>query len=93
MSTVHDALDPIDAETSPELYLDHKQSQVAEATLRYQRYRLGRYLRWSEERRLHNLSDLPGRLTKSSGCGASGDGYLSQITLRANMGTLRVSLE
>lgn len=93
MNTERGKLDPIDPETARELYLDHKETHVAEATLRNHRYRTSHFVRWCNEVGLDNLNDLSGRSLHEYRLWRKKDGELKATTVSAQMSTLRVFLK
>lgn len=53
-----DELEPITPRDALELYLDHRECEVASATLRSHRSRLGNFIGWCDEKDIGNLNEL-----------------------------------
>ena len=51
------SLDPIKPEAALELYLEDKQREAAEATVRSHRSRLGHFIDWCDEEGIDNMND------------------------------------
>lgn len=83
-------LEPIDPETALELYLDQKETEVAVATLRSHRSRLGYFIRWCDDREITNLNELTGRKIHEYRLWRRNNGDLSKVSLKTQMDTLRV---
>ncbi|MFP9062236.1 tyrosine-type recombinase/integrase [Natrialbaceae archaeon A-chndr2] len=83
-------LEPIDPETALELYLDEKRTEVAVATLRSHRSRLGHLVRWCDKREITNLNELTGRKLHEYRLWRRNDGNLSNVSLKTQMDTTRV---
>lgn len=90
-------LDPITPETALSMYLDGRQGDLTEATLRAQRYRLDAFLQWCDESELDDLNELTGRhvyeyrVWRREGHGEGRD-KIKRVTLRGQLGTLRAFL-
>jgi integrase len=94
-------LDPIDPRDAVELYLDTRQSELAEATFRSQRARLRRFAEWCHDEGLDNLNDLSGRdlhqyrlrlRERFEASDATDDDRPNPLTIRNRLSTVRVFL-
>jgi site-specific recombinase XerD len=54
-------LEPIDPETTLELYIAEKETALAASTIRPHRSRFGHFVRWCDERDITNLNEPTGR--------------------------------
>lgn len=93
MKTERDELDPIDPPTAQELYLDHKETHCAAATLQNHRYRTNHFVRWCDEAGIDNLNDLTGRSIHEYRLWRKNDGDLNAVTVSGQMSTIRVFLK
>jgi integrase len=83
-------LEPIDSQTALELYLADKSNDLAAASLRAHKYRLGHFVRWCNEQNLTNLNDLTGRRLHEYRLWRRNEGDLSKVSEKTQMDTLRV---
>jgi integrase len=93
MPAHHDDLEPIDPRTAQDLFLDHKATSCTEATVRNHRYRTNHFVRWCTESDRDNLNALTGRDIQQYRLWRQEDGDLNNLTLSAQMSTLRVFLK
>lgn len=93
MTAHRDNLEPIEPRIAQELFLDHKEANHAQATVRNYKYRLNHFVRWCDESNIQNLNDLTGRDIQKYRLWRKEDGDLNKLTLRAQMSTLRVFLK
>lgn len=93
MPAHHDNLEPIDPHTAQALFLDHKSTNCADATVQNYRYRTNHFVRWCTEEGIDNLNDLTGRHIHHYRLWRKEDGDLNNLTLRMQMSTLRVFLK
>lgn len=84
------SLKPIDAETALELYLADKKNELSEASLKGHKYRLGHFVRWSNEQEIKNLNTLNGRQLHRYRLWRREDGNLNKVSEKTQMDTLRV---
>ena len=54
-------LEPIRFDEAVELYLEDRESELAQATLYAHSSRLGHLIRWCDEQEIDNLNELTGR--------------------------------
>lgn len=85
-------LEPIAPSTAQELYLDHKASQAREKTVQGHRYRTNHLVRWCEKKGIDNMNDLTGRHLHEYRLWRKEDGDLNTVSLRTQLGTIRVFL-
>jgi site-specific recombinase XerD len=93
MNTDKDDLEPIDPQTAQDLFLDHKATSCADATVRNHRYRTNHFIRWCDEQGIDNLNDLSGRDIQRYRLWRQEDGDLNDLSLRMQMSSLRVFLK
>ncbi|WP_256290290.1 tyrosine-type recombinase/integrase [Halobellus inordinatus] len=87
---MHFELEPISPEDAVESYLEEKQSEFAEATLRSQRSRLNHFLQWCHNENLTNLNPLSGRDLHRYRLWRREDGDLAPASEKTQMDTIRV---
>lgn len=87
-----DNLEPIDPCTAQKLYLDHKETQSMEWTVRGHRYRTNHFVRWCDEQSIDNMNDLTGRDIHEYRLWRKEDGDLNTVSLQTQMCTIRVFL-
>ena len=83
-------LEPIDPETAVELYIAEKETELAKASIRSHRSRLGHFVRWCAEREIDNLNDLTGRKLHEFRLWRRNDGNLNKVSVKTQTDTLRV---
>lgn len=85
------SLEPIESDRALELYLADMENEVADATIRAHRIRLGHLLRWcDEEKGIENMNDLTGRLLHEFRLWRRQEGDLAPASEKTQMDTLRV---
>jgi integrase len=87
------ALEPIDPRTAQQLFLDHKETECAEATVQSYRYRTNYFVEWCERNDLENLNDLSGRDIHTFRLWRQESGDLKPISMKMQMTSLRVFLK
>jgi len=87
-----DELEPITPDEAVQLYLNHRQREVSEATLRSHKSRLSHFIRWcNNEKDIANLNDLTGRtLHEYRLWRRNFNGGIKPVTEKTQMDTLRV---
>lgn len=86
-----DELEPIEPDEALSLYLDHRQREVSDATLRSHKSRLGHFIRWCDEEGIENLNDLTGRrLHEFRLWRCNQNDGIKPVTEKTQMDTLRV---
>lgn len=93
MPTDRDNLDPITPRTAQELYLDHKEIECAESTVRNHRYHTNYLVEWCEDNGIENLNELTGRHIQQVRMWRKEVGDINLLTLNNFMSTLRVFLK
>lgn len=93
MTADTDDLEPIDPSTARELFLDHKEGNCAEATVRNYRYHLRPFVEWCEEEDFDNLNDLSGRDLQQFRLWRKDASDLTRMTIKNHMSSLRVFLK
>lgn len=88
-----DDLEPIEPKRAQELYLDHKDSQCSEVTVKSHEYRLNFLVTWCEENNIENLNNLSGRDLHEYRLWRKSEGELNKISMQTQMSTLRVFLK
>ena len=83
-------LEPIEPEDALELYLEDKQSELAQASLYSHKSRLGHFIRWCENEEITNLNELTGRKLYRYRLWRREDGDLNSVSEKTQMDTLRV---
>ncbi len=84
------SLEPITPERALELYLEHRRNEVAQATLRSHKSRLGHFIEWCNDQDINNLNELTGRLLYEYRIWRRNDGDLNKVSEKTQMATLRV---
>lgn len=72
------------------MYLDHRSSELTEATIKTNRYQLRRFVEWTDEREIDDLHTLTGRSLHQYRVSVQ-DG-IARPTLRSNLATVRMYL-
>ena len=93
MNAKHDNLEPIEPRTARELFIDHKEAEVAAATMKNYRYHLNPFLEWCENERIDNLNELNGRDIQQYRLWQKQTTDLTQMTVKNHMSTMRVFLK
>lgn len=93
MTTGRDDLEPIEPDEAFDLFLDHKATECAEATVRNYRYRLQYFVQWCEEEGIDNLNELSGRDIQRFRLWRQDTEELNRLTLRNHLCSLRVFLK
>jgi len=84
-------LDLIEPEAAVELYLQDKQREAAEATVRSHRSRLGHFLEWCDEEGIDNMNDLTARQLHAHRVWRRTEaGDPNAVTMKSYQDTLRV---
>ena len=84
------ALEPIDPETTVELYLEDRETELSKRSLYGHKSRLGHFLRWCDQQEMTNMNDLSGRDLHRFRLWRRSDGDLKPISEKTQMDTLRV---
>lgn len=84
------AMAPADA---VELYLQERESELAEKTLQSHEYRLREFVKWCRTNDIENLNDLTGRDLYQFRVDRKEDGDLELVSLEGQLSTLRVFLD
>ena len=85
-------LEPIAPEAAVDLYLDHRQDDVSEETLKSHRYRLEQFVDWCKQEELTNMNDVSGRDLHAYRVHRRDEGELKSVSLQGQLSTLRVFL-
>ncbi|WP_233263364.1 site-specific integrase [Halorhabdus sp. CUG00001] len=93
MTAKESELEPIDPQSARELFLDHKELDCSEATIRNYRYRLKPFLKWCEENDIDNLNDISGRDLQTYRLWRRETGDLKPVTMRMQMASFRVFIK
>jgi len=85
-------MEPITPEAALELYLEDKQREAAEATVRSHRSRLGHFIDWCDEEGIDNMNDLTARRAHEYRVWrrSSHDRDANSVTMKTAMDTFRV---
>jgi site-specific recombinase XerD len=86
-------LEPIDPRTARDLFLGHKETNCAEATVRNYHYQTNHFIEWCEENDIDNLNDVSGRDIQTYRLWRKEQSDLNELTTRMQMSTLRVFLK
>lgn len=93
MSTDRSDLDPIDPRTAQQLYLDHKETECTDSTVRNHRYHTTKLVEWCDANDIENLNDLTGRHLQELRLWRKEVGDINLMTLNNYMCSLRVFLK
>jgi site-specific recombinase XerD len=93
MTTDRDELEPIEPREAQDMFLDHKATSCAEATVVGHEYRTNHFVRWCDEQGIDNLNDVTGRDLQRYRLWRQEDGDLNSLSLRMQMSSLRVFLK
>lgn len=93
MKPNQDDLEAIDPRTARELFIDHKQGGVADATLQNYRYHLKPFVEWCDNEKIDNLNKLSGRNVQQYRLWRKKKSKLSRMTIKNHMSTMRVFLK
>ena len=83
-------LEPIAPSEAVDLYIDYKETNCANSTVRSARYRLKPFVEWCEQNGIENLNDITGRDAHRFRMWRKETGDLKPITLRGHQSTLRI---
>jgi len=95
---VSEDLEPLQPETAVQMYLDGRKDELADATLKGQKYRLRAFAAWCNEQDIENLNELGGRdlyeyrIWRREGGYSEDDTELKTVTLRGQLSTVRAFL-
>lgn len=84
-------LQPIKPENAVELYLNHRETEVAAATMENLRLHLRRFTEWCEQESIENLNEITGRDLHEYRLWRQQD--VAQTTLSINLSSVRVFLQ
>jgi site-specific recombinase XerD len=91
------SLEPIEPQSAVELYLNTREDELADSTLRSHESRLHRFAQWCEDEGIDNLNDLSGRrlLTYNNSLRDQyrEKGGVNQVTVATVLSTIRVFLQ
>lgn len=93
MTTGKDNLEPIDPRTARELFLKHKRSDCADATVRNYKYHLKSFVEWCEDQETDNLNHITGRHLQRFKLWREDEFDLTRMTVKNHMSSLRVFLK
>lgn len=93
MTTDDHGLEPIEPRTAQKLFLDHKATSCAEATVQGHEYRTNHFVEWCDEQGIDNLNNLTGRDLQRYRLWRQEGGDLNKVSLRIQMSSLRVFLK
>jgi site-specific recombinase XerD len=86
-----DNLDPLSPREALEWYLESREQEVTESTLKAHQYRLSHFVRWCEQvENVANINNLSGRDLSKYKLWRRKDGDLNNVTLVTQLSTLRV---
>lgn len=83
-------LEPIEPDTAVEMYLADKQNELAEASLKAHKYRIGHFVRWCDTKDITNLNNITGRKLHEYRLWRREEGDLNKVTEKTQMDTIRV---
>lgn len=92
MTHPNHGLEPIESRTAIELFLQHEEPEVAEATLQNHQYSLKFFRRWCVEHDTHNLIELTGRDLQQFRLWRQQEFDINQLSLKNNLRAVRVFL-
>lgn len=90
MSAKQNELEEIDPEQALKMYLDERESEIRQSTIRVHRKRLRHFLNWCDENDVTNLNTLSGRDLYEYRLWREDIGDINTVTLKSNLSTLRV---
>ncbi|MFW5924205.1 MAG: tyrosine-type recombinase/integrase [archaeon] len=93
MTQTSENLQPIEPRTASKLFIDHKKSDVAKATVANHKFHLDTFLEWCEEHEINNLNELTGRDLQQFRLWRQETGEINTMTLNNVMSSLRVFLK
>jgi site-specific recombinase XerD len=76
-----------------QLYLDTREGEVSEQTLKAHRYRLRHFIRWADEHDIETMAELGGKNLHEYRLWRREDGDLNTVSLHTQLSTLRVFLK
>ena len=82
MKPNQDDLEAFDPRTARELFIDHKQGGVADATLQNYRYHLKPVVEWCDNENIDNLNKLSGRNVQQYRLWRKKKSKLSRMTVK-----------
>lgn len=85
------SLESIEPDTALELYLADKDNELADASLKAHKYRLGHFTRWCDQQDIENLNELGGRQLQRYRVWRRDEGDLSPVSEKTQMDTRRTS--
>jgi site-specific recombinase XerD len=93
MNDNHADLEPIDPRTARELFINHKEGECADSTIRNYRYHLKPFLQWCDQEEIDNLNALSGRDIQQYRLWRKETSDLNRMTMKNHMSTMRVFLK
>lgn len=84
------SLEPITPSEALDLYLQHRETEVSQATIYSHKSRLGHFVQWCEQNEITNLNELSGRQLHEYRLWRRRDGDLAPASEKTQMDTLRV---
>lgn len=86
-------LQPIEPQEAVEWYLQDKEQDCSQSTVKAHNYRLNHFVKWCDRNDIENINTLSGRDLHQFRNWRRNDGDLNNVTLHTQLGTLRVFLK
>lgn len=93
MTESRNSLEPIEPSTARELFLEHKENEVADATVKNYADHLKFFVQWCEQEDIDNLNTLTGRNLQEFRLWKQNMADLCRMTVNNYMSTMRVFLK
>jgi site-specific recombinase XerD len=87
-----DNLDPLDARTATQMYLDERSHELADATLQSHRYRLKQFVQWCDQEDIDNINELSSRDIHHFRVKRRNEDGLTTSSMKGQLATLRMFL-
>lgn len=88
-----DDLEPLDPWEAVEMYLEHRQDELAERTLSSHYYRLKQFCQWCDKEGIDNVNDVTGRVLHRYKVYRRDDKGVAPTTLKGDFDTLGMFIE
>lgn len=86
-------LQPLTLQEAKNWYVDSRQTELSESTIRAHKYRLSPFVRFCEEEDIENMNDLSGRHFDRYKIWRRENGDLNNVTLNTQLSTIRVFIK
>lgn len=93
MTADPEKLEPIEPRTARELFLQHKEGNCSDSTVRNYKYHLKSFIQWCDDQGIDNLNDISGRDLQQFKLWRESEFDINRMTVKNHMSSLRVFLK